>query len=252
MFLTSLFLSLFSVSTFATLISEYTFNGNANDSQSAGNHGTVIGASLTSDRNGIVNSAYSFDGINDYIQIADSPSLNITGDMTIEAWINTANTDAFQNMIIFSNMEEISPHNGYMLSVDWWPDDPTVKQIRFMSGDMSLWSNAAVNIGEWIHVAATLSGTSASIYLNGILDNTGIVGVPTSFSADQFIGQSTTPGNPAYHYDGLLDDIRIYNHALSQAEIQQHATFSVSEPVSLVMLGIDLFGLGFNRRKRLH
>ena len=59
------------------LVGYWGFNGNANDQSGNGNNGTVNGATLTTDRNGNANSAYSFDG-NDFIEIADNPTLNFT------------------------------------------------------------------------------------------------------------------------------------------------------------------------------
>ncbi|MBN1578553.1 MAG: LamG domain-containing protein [Chitinispirillaceae bacterium] len=235
------------------LVAYYAFDGNAIDESGNGNNGIVYGATLASDRLGNPNSAYNFRGYgyNDFIQIPDSRSLNITGDMTITAWINTSNIDPYWSMEIFSNMEEVSPHNGYMLSVSWWDgddqyEDPDNKTLRFMSGDASIWSNSAVNTGDWIHVAAILSGTHAEIYLNGILDNAGTVGVPTSFGADQFIGQSNSN---YYNFDGLLDEIRIYNRALSKDEIQQIALI-VPEPSTLLLLSFSLLGLLIGYRKK--
>ena len=61
------------------LVGYWPFNGNANDESGNGNHGTVNGATLTTDRNGNANAAYSFDGISNFIEVINSPSINITG-----------------------------------------------------------------------------------------------------------------------------------------------------------------------------
>jgi hypothetical protein len=108
----------------AGLTASFPFNGNANDESGNGNNGVVYGAALTADRFGNANSAYAFDGINDYMRIADSQSLNITGDLTISAWIRTGTT----GRIVFSNMLETSPHDGYSLRI-------YEGCLCFMSGD---------------------------------------------------------------------------------------------------------------------
>ncbi|TGO02752.1 hypothetical protein PN36_19595 [Candidatus Thiomargarita nelsonii] len=68
------------------LVAYYPFNGNAQDESGNGHHGTVYGAILVNDRFENIDSAYHFDGINDFIQISDSPSLRVTT-FTISAWI---------------------------------------------------------------------------------------------------------------------------------------------------------------------
>ncbi|MFW9930969.1 MAG: hypothetical protein ACFFD1_16390, partial [Candidatus Thorarchaeota archaeon] len=70
----------------AGLVAYYPFNGNAKDESGNGNDGVIIGASATKDRFGTRNSAYSFDGVDDYIEVADSRSLNFTNSFTISAW----------------------------------------------------------------------------------------------------------------------------------------------------------------------
>ena len=72
------------------LVGWWPFNGNANDESGNGNNGTVNGATLTTDRFGVANKAYSFDGVNDYIHgIVNNANLS---DLTFSAWVNTPNT----------------------------------------------------------------------------------------------------------------------------------------------------------------
>ena len=67
----------------------YPFNGNSIDESGNGNDGTVNGATLTIDRFGNANGAYSFDGVNDYIEVINSVSLNPDTQITMSAWVNT-------------------------------------------------------------------------------------------------------------------------------------------------------------------
>lgn len=71
------------------LVAYYPFNGNADDESVNTNNGTVHGATLTTDRFGNANSAYSFDGLDDYIMISSSSSLDIRGNLTISAWVQS-------------------------------------------------------------------------------------------------------------------------------------------------------------------
>jgi len=87
------FLVFSSISTFAqiptdSLVAYYPFNGNANDESGNGNNGIVNGATLTADRFGNANSAYSFDGVSNYIEVADNSTLNFgTNDFSISMWL---------------------------------------------------------------------------------------------------------------------------------------------------------------------
>ena len=95
LFTFSILLACISLSSFAQvivtngLVASYPFNGNAYDESSNGNNGTVNGASLTTDRFGNANSAYSFDGVDNYILVGDPipTSLQIQNEITLEAWI---------------------------------------------------------------------------------------------------------------------------------------------------------------------
>ena len=204
----------------AGLVASYPFNGNADDGSGNGNHGAVVGATPTADRFGVANSAYSFDGVNDYIRIPDSAGLNITGDFTVSAWIRTTAV----GKIVFSNMLEVSPHDGYSFRLN---NDGTMYVI---SGDVALLDNVPVNTGTWRHVAVTLTGTTGRIYVDGHLDQAGPLGVPTSFDGDQTIGASYSP---YYLFDGAIDDVQVYNRALSAPEIAQLAPEPTLAPVAI-------------------
>jgi len=70
-----------------SLVGWWKMDGNAKDSSSGNNHGTVIGATLTTDRKGEANSAYSFNGTTDHISVSSSAVLNPTGAVTVEFWV---------------------------------------------------------------------------------------------------------------------------------------------------------------------
>src|SRR5688572_4415374 len=83
------------------LIAEFKFTGNANDTGPDGHHGVVSGATLTSDRFGNANSAFHFDGVNDYITIDPPPSINNSG-MSLSIWVRyeLRDMDGWTNCII--------------------------------------------------------------------------------------------------------------------------------------------------------
>ena len=84
------------------LIAHYPFNGNANDISGNNYHGTVVGTTPTTNRFGIVNSAYSFDGVNNYIQVLRNWSI-INSNFSISIWFNKLNQATTSSLFIFQN-----------------------------------------------------------------------------------------------------------------------------------------------------
>jgi hypothetical protein len=213
------------------LVAYYPFNANANDVSGNGNNGVVFGATLTSDRFGNPDSAYYFGGNGDYIYMAPSASLNITGDLTIAAWVDLSSSSVDANAVIFSDMLEISPHSG--CSFRLWDGN----KLRFFCGNQSLFATTPVGVDVWTHLAVVLSGTTATTYINGALDSSGTVAVPTSSSVNPTIGASA---QQAYGWNGGIDDITVYNRALSPAEISELAHV-VPEPTFAALIGAVVF-----------
>jgi hypothetical protein len=207
------------------LVAYYPFNGNANDESGNGNNGTVYGATLTTDRFGHPSSAYSFDGLNDYIGVPHSNSLNLTGDYTISAWI-------------FQKSAFTDSRCGYRIldkatagSCDGWVFDTcdsnswTGRKIRMDVSCPWSTSNTAYSLNEWHHVVGTVNNLHITFYLDGQQDGEGAVAATPINSLDLYIAASH---NNYYFFDGLIDDMRIYNRALSQAEINELYNGSVN------------------------
>jgi hypothetical protein len=212
------------------LVAYYPFNGNANDISGNGNNGVVFGATLTSDRFGIADSAYYFGGNGHYILVAPSASLNITGDLTIAAWVDLSSSSVNANAVIFSDMLEHSPHDGYSFRL--WDGN----KLRLFCGGQSLLATTPLEVDVWTHVAVVLSGTTATTYINGELDSSGGVAAPTSSSVNPTIGASA---QQAYGWNGEIDDITVYNRALSTTEISELAHV-VPEPTFPALLGVGV------------
>ncbi len=87
----------------------YPFNGNADDESGNENHGTVYGATLTEDRFGNADSAYYFDGTNDYIEI---PSVNPTSAITVSAWVKSVSSSSYSG-----HWQIVSKYHAYILGV---------------------------------------------------------------------------------------------------------------------------------------
>jgi hypothetical protein len=216
------------------LVAEWKFDegsGNiAYDSSGKINNGTLINNPTRVD--GKLGKALSFDGINDYIEIASSPSLNsITTQITILAWVKT---DFAQRGTIIDNWfydRTVTPQIGERAYVFTALSGADAGKFDFGlspqgdgSGLIWLTSNTAVPSNQWTHVAFVSNGTITAIYLNGNLD--------ASTSAPNQIHVSNRPihigawnakevGYPEFStfFNGVLDEVKIYNRALSAEEI---------------------------------
>ena len=199
------------------LVGWWPFNGNANDESGNGNHGTVNGATLTTDRDGKPNSAYSFNGTN-FINVTNS-SIAAFNQSSFSAclWFktNTASVGTFiryDNCISFSGwgMRIGHPKQG-IVNVLEFPSNRLPNEIN----STSLYNNNQWNQAIFIRDVSTLKDL---LYINGVL-----IGQKSFTSINQLsnTGSVFRFGSCAgYEYfSGLLDDIAIYNRALTQEEI---------------------------------
>ncbi len=195
------------------LVAYYPFNGNADDESGFNNNGTVSGAVLVPDRHGNPSSAYKFDGVNDYIQVPSSSSLNFQNSVSINFWIRVGQ---------FYERESYPLSHG-----NWenrWKISLTDKHIRWTvktnTGTKDLDSETELAADSLYNVTVLYDGSDYEIYLNGELDAFSIFsGQILTTNIDLMMGQ-VLPGNNQYNFNGVLDDIRIYNYAISYAVIQ--------------------------------
>ena len=223
----------------AEIVSHWTFDegaGNTAYDSASDQHGTINGATWSE---GIIGNCLSFDGNYDYVRISDSDTLDITSNLSIAMWIKTSGPEGDGTQHLFSNQRSISPHDGFSFKITSFGDYDG--HLRFSSQESNLYSNRSAATGDWCHVAVTLSGGMARIYIDGQLDNSGYVGSHRINDLDQVIGATYTPW---YFFNGKIDDLRIYNHALSEQEI----TSIIPEPATLSFLTLGVFFAG--RRKR--
>lgn len=204
------------------LIAYYPFNGNADDESGNGYHGTINGASLTTDRNGNVDSAYDFNGINNKITVNNPFGNSFTDESpySLAFWFKTSTTKAEVNLLTYftkcgGGFEDdyfaISIKNGNTIVISNGNGSPF--QIN----------NAQLNNNESHFMALSHSGTNYDLYLDGAL--LASFSIPSSTftipdTYDLVFGYVHTNncGDNSY-FDGVLDDIRIYDRTLSSQEV---------------------------------
>lgn len=218
------------------LVAFYPFNGDANDESGNENHCNVYGAVLSEDRFGSLNSAYSFDGIDDYIEKKNpSDALDIADNSwTISAWIKTTDTDHDKKIIhrYEAGWSGSSTNSGsYALSamktnIAYFSVVVGNTEISTGVGDQTQTVNIAD--GNWHHIVAMLNRelSSLKIYVDGVYKNSNMIDIEGSTpnsGAPLEIGRKFIEGwgSPNGYYLGSIDNIRIYNRALSDDEINE-------------------------------
>ena len=203
------------------LVGWWPFNANATDESGNGNNGTVNGATLTSDRFGITNSAYAFNGSISEIIINHTASLSLSGDMSFSLWVKTTNPKNSATMI--HKYQGGSVFLGFSVTLD----NTNGRLGRFDLGKqnsqyVNTLTQDTITDGIWHHLVGVVSGNLQTFYLDGVLQNSlqnSNVGYGAN-SAPLVIGNDNCCTNNRY-FDGVMDDIGFWNRALTQSEITQ-------------------------------
>ncbi|MHC4609402.1 MAG: LamG domain-containing protein [Planctomycetota bacterium] len=188
--------------------------GTAHDSIN-GNHGTIYGASWTT---GIVGGALSFDGSNDYIEVPDDPSLRGMSELTMEAWVYPTSLNAPYYGIIVKRDHYTT--QSYLLFLHYLPSStarvPVVDVLNDIGGYGSTYPIGTIlSANNWYHLVGTYTGETVQLYVNGELcaedpfDGGDISNAPHRF----IIGAFAFAGSQSYSFQGLIDEVAIYNRA---------------------------------------
>ena len=217
------------------LVAYYPFNGNANDESVNANHGTVHGATLTTDRFGNSDSAYNFDGINNFISASanDLP----TRDRTVSLWFY-ADTDAHPALLGYGGSGSCG--TSYFMAMN--APLPIYQNRLYTSSHCDVnnlyYNYPAPPVGRWYHWVTTISGTEQTMYIDGVKVSTNnnftsptyVIGTQLAMGA-----ATSTSGIAPYldanvtYFNGKLDDVRIYDRVLTDAEI---VALSASNPLN--------------------
>jgi len=200
------------------LVAYYPFNGNANDESGNGNHGTAHGAALTTDRNGISGSAYSFDGADDYIDLGAS-FYNTNDAFTVSAW---ASTKALGNT--WSRIVDVADNgNGFFISLDGTEGNRLTGSFWDESHSYyGLEGQGAPSTDRWYHVCLTFDGSNAKFFVDGELRSEKAAAYWIRSGTHNMVGAFGFKNGNTGDYDlwkGRIDDVVFYNRALAESEI---------------------------------
>ena len=201
------------------LVAAYNFDAGSGstlvDISGNNRNGAISGATWVT--TGKFGKALSFDGVNDWVTIADTSALDLTTDMTLEAWVYPTATPTTWSTVL---LKEQPGALVYALYAGSPANRPSVQFNvgTSSSGERILSGPAALPLNTWSHLAGTYDGITLRLYINGVLKSSQVAtGIIRTSSNPLRIGGNGVWGE---FFKGRIDDVRIYNRALTASAIQ--------------------------------
>jgi hypothetical protein len=180
------------------------------DGSGSGNGGTVSGAVWTGA--GKFGGGLSFDGVNDWVTVNDSSSLDLTGALTLEAWVKPSALGGWRTVLL----KERPGGMVYALYANQDTSRP-VGQV-FIGSERNAVGSAGLALNAWSHLAATYDGSNLRLYVNGALvSTTAVTGSMVASTGVLRLGGNSVWGE---WFTGVIDEVRVYNRALTLAQVQ--------------------------------
>ncbi len=219
------------------LVAYYPFSGNANDASGNGNNGTVIGAKLATDRFGTANGTYMFNGTSDYINIPSSAVMKFGSQITVSAWIYSSLKPPIAEggtpICIITKGYDVEGADDWDFSIN---GDQEMPHISNNNGWTYWFSASVVKPNVWQHVVFTYSGASMITYLNSVkTGQQNATGNMTTSDGSVRIGAYAPingVGSKKY-FLGRIDDVRVYNRALSDSEVINLYAYEKDSPPNI-------------------
>jgi hypothetical protein len=197
----------------AGLVASYSFNEGSGttliDRSGTGHTGTIAGAAWTTQ--GKFGGALSFDGINDWVTVNDANALDLTTGMTLEAWVRPTSLASWRTVLVKQRT------GGLVYSLYASNDRSLAESDIKIDDELGTAAQTALAVNTWAHVAVTYDGSHLRLFVNGIqVSSREMSGPMTTSTGVLRIGGNSVWGE---YFAGRIDEIRIYNRALTPAEI---------------------------------
>ena len=181
------------------------------DSSGYGNNGTLVNGPVWHDGK-VGNNALSFDGVDDYVDCSQGTNLNITDAITIEAWV-------YPTASSYDQWDAILAKGGSSYRLHMHDNQFDLGLSIVGQPNQNLDAGSVFVQNQWTHVAGTYNGTIMKIYINGTLANSiAVSGAIKTNDYPLWIGDNSQV--PDRYFNGLIDEVTIYNRALSAEEIK--------------------------------
>jgi hypothetical protein len=206
------------------LIAYYPLDGDASDLTDNGNHGVVYGASLSKDRFGFDDHAYAFDGVDDFIEVPHHQSLNQLP-LSISFWFNSNGNQKESGLV---SKYSVAAWNGWQVMefdgnlVPWYLRSHSPKNVIIGKYGESKEFETPLEPKVWNHAVCTFDHESGHVYLNKeLMDSKDWTGQAGAVSSSYPLTFGKYLGSRDGFFHGRIDDVRIYDRALSHNEVTQ-------------------------------
>jgi hypothetical protein len=182
---------------------------------------------------GHTGNAITLDGVNDYVSLGNPAALQLTGSMTASAWVYATAFPVDDAAVV---SKRASNEIGFQLdlTVDTGPRTIGFKLTNSSGGQMFRYGATALQLNTWYYVTGVYDAANQTlnVYLNGQLDNGALQGTitPSQQNSTANVEIGGRPNSTSFQFKGLIDDVRIADHALTQDQIQTNMTTSLSAP----------------------
>ncbi|MDP2695771.1 MAG: LamG domain-containing protein, partial [bacterium] len=196
---------------------QYVSGTSVTDQSVNSNTGTLTNGVVAT--GGVSGQAMSFDGVDDYVTVGDVLDFNYTEARTFEAWVKTNTATGEQNIISKNDIN--SPYSGWR--VEFFNQQIKAQYLYSYPGNyLSVITNDnLISIGQWYHVVVTYNNKVIKIYLNSVEKATTIQANNLTSSIDNAIPVNIgSRHNGNENFNGLIDDVRVYNYARTPEEIR--------------------------------
>lgn len=188
----------------------------AQDSSNYGNHGTLINGPVWTGDGKLL-----FDGVDDYVEVPDSDSLDLDNDITISAWVylNTYIED-WPKIVIKPHSAYDEPWEMYCIDLSHFGRYPRFLVTDGVAGGglaLAYDDTIILSLNQWYHIAGTYDGSMISLYLDGqLLDSrSSTISIGTNTMPVSIGGRLGTNNS----FDGQIDEVRMYNRSLTEEEV---------------------------------
>jgi hypothetical protein len=221
------------------LVAHWRLDGDCVDATGNGNDCVVVGAQVAS---GAIGSAYEFDGVDDELVVSVGPELRsvTAGPHSISAWVKLEETPTVPKFVVdsvnpalggdFGDQRGLRFHSDATPVFKWVTDAGPGCQFAGNGLAYCLASDGPIGVGQWHHIAGVYDANAGRIYVDGVMRGSiASAGIPTPTTIWK-IGNVSGGGTGTGFFQGAIDDVRVYNRALTGAEIAALSHAEVTAP----------------------